>query len=121
MIPNDFHSAYFDTRECGQAVVLKFRVEHLNDEDNIEEIGNQLLMLVEKSGCQQLVIDLSEVRHVTSSFLAKLITLHRRMHRQERLLIVCGFTVAVKDVFETSGLMSYLRCAANVEEALTMI
>ena len=58
-------------------------VELLTEDVNLEQFGHELFALVEQFGCRRVVVNLKEVRMVTSAGLGKMITLHRKMHRHQ--------------------------------------
>ena len=64
-------------------VIVYVAVELLTEDVNLEHFGHELFALVEQFGCRRLVVDLHEVRVVTSAGLGKMITLHRKMHRHK--------------------------------------
>ena len=73
----DFHPRYFKTTEHGDIVVVVFGVSHINDEENIEDLGHELFLLADQFGFQKIVLNLSGVEYITSSVVGKMITLHR--------------------------------------------
>ncbi|NOX55741.1 MAG: STAS domain-containing protein [Planctomycetes bacterium] len=118
MVVPELHSPYLRLREEDGVLIVGFECRELDEQENIEELGYHLISLVEKYGCRKLIIDLEGVAIVGSAFLAKLITLHRRLHRGGGKLIVCGFAGAVAEALHISRLDEYLHTAADVPSAL---
>ena len=114
----ELHSPYLRLREDGDVWIAGFECRELDEQENIEELGYHLIALVEKYGCRKLVIDLAGVDVVGSAFLAKLITLHRRLHRAGGKLVVCGFAGVVAEALHISRLDEYLHTAPDVSAAL---
>lgn len=115
-----FQPAYFALENQGPAVVARITRSHLSEEENLEQIGRELLALVDDYQCRQLIVDLQAVEYITSAALGKLITLHRRMHRKEGKMIVCGAQGAVADVLRTSRLQDYFTMAVDTQQALSL-
>ena len=113
-IPN----SHLDLREHGDVVIAEFRTRMLNDDENLEEIGKYFLSLVDDFGCRKLIVSLEGVGLVSSFFMGKLITLHRKMRQVEGTLVVCGFNDPIAEVMRTSKLDVYLNTTKDVASAL---
>ncbi|HID24565.1 MAG TPA: anti-sigma factor antagonist [Planctomycetaceae bacterium] len=118
MVVPELDSPYLRLREEDGVLVVSFECRGLDEQENIEELGYHLISLVEKYGCRKLVVDLEGVEIVGSVFLAKLITLHRRLHRAGGKLVVCGFAGVVAETLHISRLDEYLHTAPDVSAAL---
>ena len=104
--------------EADGTVVVSVSVSLLTEDVNLEQFGHEIFALVEQFGCRRLVVDLKEVRMITSAGLGKMITLHRKMHRHQGTVIYCQLQPAVHDVLESSRLITYLAVAPTPAEAL---
>jgi anti-sigma B factor antagonist len=118
---NQFHAAYVAVEDRGDAVVARFTRPQLSEEENLEQMGQELLSLVEQYHCRQLVVSLELVEFITSAALGKLITLHRRMHRKDGKLVLCGAHGTVADVLRTSRLHDYFTLAPDTQQALSLL
>lgn len=119
---NEFSPKYLRLQPAGDdAVVVSVTVELLTEDVNLEQFGHELFALVEQFGCRRLIVNLGEVRVVTSAGLGKMITLHRKMHRHQGSVVFCDVQPAVEDVLRTSRLITYLSVAANQEAALAAL
>lgn len=121
MTKSEFRSSFLTLEECQPAVVATITRPQLSEEENIDVLGKELLDLVDQYGFRKIVVSLQHVTYITSAALGKLITLHRRLHRKEGQLIVCGAAAAVKDVLQTSRLNDYFTIAVDVPSAMTMM
>jgi anti-sigma B factor antagonist len=118
---NDFKSAYLSIEESGAAVVARFIRPQLSDEENIEQMGQELISLVEQYQCRQLVLSLELVDFITSAALGKIIMLHRRLHRKDGKLVVCAAHGPVADVLQSSRLNDYFVMATDTQGALALL
>jgi anti-sigma B factor antagonist len=118
---NDFTPKYLRLEIAGDAVVVSVGVELLTEDVNLEHFGHELFALVEQFGCRRVVVNLNEVRVVTSAGLGKMITMHRKMHRHQGTVIFCNLQEAVEDVLTTSRLITYLQVAPDVPAALAAL
>jgi anti-sigma B factor antagonist len=122
MTKSQFRSSFLTLEECEPtAVVATITRPQLSEEDNIDVLGKELLDLVDQYGFRKIVVSLQHVTYITSAALGKLITLHRRLHRKEGQLIICGAVEAVSEVLQTSRLNDYFTIAVDVPAAMTMM
>lgn len=121
MAMSEYHSDFLALEEHDPAMVATITRCELSEEENIDVFGKELLDLVDQYGCRQIVVSLQHVTYITSAALGKLITLHRRLHRKDGRLILCGALAAVNDVLRSSRLHEYFTVADDVASALTML
>ncbi|MBC7815572.1 MAG: STAS domain-containing protein, partial [Planctomycetaceae bacterium] len=89
---------YLKLQEYGDVLVVGFTMRMLNDEENIEQLGQELFSLVEQYNWLKLVLDLSNVEYLTSSVIGKLITLHRKLHRSQGKLVLISPSPGVDSI-----------------------
>lgn len=121
MVISDFQSHFLTLEDHDHTVVATITRSALSEEENIDLWGKELNDLVDQYGCRQIVVALNQVTYITSAAVGKLITLHRRLHRKEGRLILCGISGSVRDVIQTSRLHDYFTIADDVPQALSMI
>ena len=117
----EFTPKYLHLKQSDDVVIVGVAVDLLTEESNLEQFGHELFALVEQFGCRRMVVNLSEVRMVTSAGLGKMITLHRKMHRHQGCVVFCNLQAAVEEVLRTSRLITYLQVASDVEAALAAL
>jgi anti-sigma B factor antagonist len=118
---SEFTPKYLRLEQADDAVIVAVAVDLLTEDVNLEQFGHELFALVEQFGCRRLIVNLGEVRMVTSAGLGKLITLHRKMHRHRGSVFFCHLQEAVEDVLRTSRLITYLQVAPDVAAALAAL
>jgi anti-sigma B factor antagonist len=121
MTLDQFNPSYFAVVQQGDAFVARFVKPRLSEDENIEQMGQELLSLVEQYHCRQLVLSLEVVEFITSAALGKLITLHRRLHRKEGRLVLCHARGTVADVLKASRLHDYFTVAPSTDDALVLV
>lgn len=114
-------NSYFTLEEHGDVLVVRFKSRLLNDEENIEQLGQALFALVEQFNWLKLVLDLSKVDYLTSSVLGKLITLHRKLHRSQGKMVLIGLTDGVDAILRTSKLLTYFSIAESRDAAIAQL
>ena len=112
---------YVKLQEHGDVLVVGFTMRMLNDEENIEQLGQELFALVEQSNWLKLVLDMTNVEYVTSSVLGKLITLHRKLHRNKGKLVLFGLSPGVDSILRTAKLLTYFSVAESCDEAVAQL
>ncbi len=112
---------YTTLEEQSDVLVVKFTMKMLNDEENIEQLGQELFSLVEQYSRTKLAVDMSQVEYLTSSVLGKLITLHRKLHRLQGRLALFGLTEGVAGILRTSKLLTYFTVAGDKDSAVAQL
>ena len=118
MSPSKSEFDYMRVEERDGGVVVRFTVPVLSEEINLEHLGHELFALIDRSNCRKLAVDMKGVRYLTSSGLGKLITLHRKMHRQQGVVVFCDIEESVLEILRSSRLNTYFRIVANLDAAL---
>jgi anti-sigma B factor antagonist len=118
---DDFHPTYFTLDDNGDVTVASFTKLSLSDEENVEQLAHELFSLVEQYNRRKVVLDMHCVEYVTSSILGKMITLHRKLHRTNGRLVVCGLTEGVQRILSSSRLIEYFETSTDVDNAVAML
>ena len=114
----DFNSRFFEADASSGSVVATFFPGRLDEEHNVEELGQSLFQLIDQYGYRQVALDLTQTSFVTSAVLGKLITLHRRLHRADGRLVLCGLQQPVETVMRRSNLLSYFQVVDSRDDAI---
>ncbi|MBM84335.1 MAG: hypothetical protein CMJ78_27590 [Planctomycetaceae bacterium] len=117
----DLRSTFFNLADDSDVIIVRFDVPRLNDEENIEMLGEELFSLVQNYHCRKMVINLATVNYLTSSVLGKLITLHRRLHRNDGRMVICELQPTVEDLMSTSKLLTYFNVSSVESEAVAFL
>ena len=118
---NEFKPAYFTIDDRGAIVVAHISKLGLSEEDNIEQLGQELSMLVDQFGCRKLVVSFEIVRLVTSAALGKFIALNRNLRRREGRLVLCGVNGMMQGVLEATKLNEYFTITPTVDDAVVQL
>ncbi len=116
-----YQAAFLTVEDHGHAVAARFTRAQLSEDENIEQMGQELLALIEHYQITNIVLSLEVVEMMTSAALGKLITLHRRLHRKEGRLVLCHAHGNVADVLHTSRLDSYFTMATDTAGGLALL
>ena len=117
----DFNSRFFEADVSSGSVVATFFPGRLDEEHNVEELGQSLFQLSDQYGYRQVALDLTQTSFVTSAVLGKLITLHRRLHRADGRLVLCGLQQPVETVMRRSNLLSYFQVVNSRDDAINWL
>ena len=117
----DFNSRFFEADASSGSVVATFFPGRLDEENNVEELGQSLFQLIDQYGYRQVALDLTQTSFVTSAVLGKLITLHRRLHRADGRLVLCGLQQPVETVMRRSNLLSYFQVVNSRDDAINWL
>lgn len=112
---------YIQASQQNGVTLIEFHVDELVDEELIQEVGDEVLNVVESPECRRLVISFRGIGMLSSSALGKLITVHRRMHRKEGKLLFCDLSETVLDVLHACRLDRFFSLSGNRDEALAAL
>ena len=90
----------------------------LLSEDVIQEVGDQLLRLVEEMGETKLIISFRDVKYMSSAMVGQLVKLHKKVTKAQGRMILCGFSPVLREVFRISQLDRLLEIQENEQIAL---
>ncbi len=117
----DFNSRFFEADVSSGSVVATFFPGRLDEEHNVEELGQSLFQLIDQYGYRQVALDLTQTSFVTSAVLGNLITLHRRLLRADGRLFRCGLQQPVETVMRRSNLLSYFQVVNSRDDAINWL
>ena len=107
-----FESQFFSFELQEDTIVLKLLRTKLSEEDNLEQFGQQLTTVIDKLGAKKVRLSLGPLTYLTSAAIGKLIGLHRRMQRVGGTLVLADLTPEVREILDTSKLLTYFVCDA---------
>lgn len=73
-----------------------------------------------KGGTRRFAVDLSPTEYVASAGLRVLVMLAKKLSGGEGLLVLCGMSASVREVFEIAGFMSHFSIAGTLDEAVAL-
>lgn len=121
MSAGDFQPTYISVSRDDDVSIVKFTLSLFTDEENVEQLGRELFVLIDKIGCRKIVLNMAGVRYVTSSVLGKLISMHRKLHRGEGQLVICGVGEELDEIMSKSRLDQYFHLADDVPAAVSIM
>ena len=110
-------ATFFTLIAEGDLAVATYHRPVLGDEDNIEQMGQELFSLVEQQGFKRVILNLSMVQYLSSATIGKWITMHRKLARMQGSLVLCEIQSSIRDILETSRLLTYFNTAESVDDA----
>jgi anti-anti-sigma factor len=101
----------------GDVMVVKFLTHAVVDERVIRIVSDELFRL-EQLGHRLFLLDFSLVRHLSSSILATLIKLHKKLQESGGTLALCAIDHDILPVFEVTHLNKILKIYDDRDEAI---
>jgi anti-anti-sigma factor len=108
----------FEVEQLGPVTVGKFTISSILDDEATRRLGEELSALAEFPGSRQLVLNFTGVKRLTSTMLAKLITVHKKVKAGGGRLALCSIHPEVYAVFEMMELTKVFDIYPNEQEAL---
>jgi anti-sigma B factor antagonist len=110
-----------EIRKNDDVTIVKFAERKILDEITITRIGDQLHALVAKSVEPKIVLEFSNVSHMSSSALGMLITLLKRVREKGGQLRLAAIQPAILEVFRITRLNEVFDIHETTEEAMASI
>lgn len=105
------------TRKNNVAVV-RFVDDKVMNADRIAKLGQELLSLADKEGPSRILVNLGNVRFLSSSAINKLIVLDQRLEAGGGELKLSNLNPEVEEVFNITQLDSVFDICADEDEAI---
>ncbi len=116
---NKQYTMNFETTQTKNEAVVKTNVEKL-DASNAPELKAELVLL-NKNGVNNIIIDLAATKYCDSSGLSAVLTANRLCKDTNGRFVLCGLQENVFKLIQIAQLDKVLSIAAGQEEALEVI
>ena len=100
------------------AIVVQFRDSKILEDRTIQQLGAELIDLIQGRTAPQMVLDFTGVKYLSSAALGKLITLRRKVDQVGGRLKLCEIALETMDVFKIAKLDDYFDILRDQRSAL---
>lgn len=100
-------------------LLIRISQPHLTDESTISAVGAMIEDWVQQIDRPQIIIDMSRVAHMTSSFVGQLVHIHLTTEAHQGGLSLAGAAESLRDVFEVAQLNEIIPMFGSTREAIT--
>jgi anti-sigma B factor antagonist len=115
----DQNERLLDIEQQGGITIVRFAQSQVLDQSNVNELGNELMDLVEQRHRTRLLINFSKVEYLTSAVLGKLIALHKKIQELNGELKLCGIRPSIYEVFKITKLNKVFEIFDDEDQALS--
>jgi anti-sigma B factor antagonist len=105
-------------RRLGDVTIVGFETPYLQSDEEIAKASAELSRLVEEEDREKVILSFSGVRFMSSSMLAEVVKLHRKLAKAKGRLRVCGLSPEVRQVVRASQLDKLLEVFDDEKSAL---
>jgi anti-sigma B factor antagonist len=109
---------WMSVEHVGKVVVVKFTTRSILEERIIRLVGQELYRLVEKLSTQQLVLDFTEVKNLSSFMLSTLVELNKKIKAVDGRLALCSIDAELLKVFAMTRLNQLFSIYPDESEAV---
>jgi anti-sigma B factor antagonist len=102
----------------GDVAIVTILESRILDETNIAEIGKALMEMVTKQYLVKMVVDLGEVRYLSSAVLRQLIAVYKAVKAEKGDLKLCRVNPEVREVFKITQLDKMIEITDTLEAAV---
>ena len=104
--------------ETNGVTVVEFLDHKILDAGIIQELGEELYGLVDRSGVKSLLLDFKNVEFLSSAALNKLIILDKKIKQNSGRLKLCQLEPGIREVFVITRLNQLFEIHDTVQDAL---
>ena len=112
----EFSTVSIDTIK--NVTVAEIQSSTVLDARQIDKIGEDLYKLADDEFIKRLVLDMHNVKHLSSGALGMLINLQRKTESSKGQLIMCGMRPEILQIFRLTRLEKLFKFEKNRNEAL---
>ncbi|MFW6038879.1 MAG: STAS domain-containing protein [bacterium] len=102
----------------GGVITIEFVDKNILEEANIQKIGDELSQIVEREGNPRLLIDFTNVQHLSSAALGTLITVNNKVRQKGGQLRLAAIDPQIYEVFVITKLNKLFQIHDTHEKAL---
>ena len=104
--------------ELDSTTVVQFRDSKILEDRTIQQLGTELIDLIQGRTAPHLVLDFTGVKYLSSAALGKLITLRRKVDQLGGRLKLCEIDQETMDVFRIAKLDDYFEIHRDQHSAI---
>lgn len=105
----------------GEVGVVSFTTTQVLDELNVQQLGQELMELVDDQYIVKMVINFEHVKFLSSAVLGKLISLSKRIAEEKGRLAFCNIREEILQVFKITRLDKIIPIAESEGAAIKMV
>ncbi len=107
-----------EVEQVGDVTLVRLLARSILTEPDAAAIGQLLSELVEAPDCRKVVLDLGEVRSMTTMMVGQFLALHRRLQAAGGRLVICNSDRFLAEIFNILRLPKVIRVYNSAQEAL---
>jgi anti-anti-sigma factor len=111
---------WLEVKQTGTVVVVKLPAGDIFHDELIDCLGEDLLRVVEESGCRRLVLNFESVDRIASNMLGVLLVTHKRIVGLGGRLALCSMKPELHTVFATLRLDQVFTIYDGEQEATSL-
>jgi len=100
---------HFDSSMREGVLILTFKDTHLHGDQLADELRNEMLTALERSGSNKIILDFRNVEYLSSVAFRPLLSLRRKIEELKGRMVLCSLATLVSDVFRMLRLISSSR------------
>jgi anti-anti-sigma regulatory factor len=112
---------FFTTDSRGDVLVIRFPPGSQLSGSVAGPVGDQLFKLVDEGGWRQLLLNFANVSGVTSLFIGKLITLHKKVQPVGGWVGICEASPVVLEILDLLRLTTMIPAYPTEQEAMNSL
>jgi len=104
--------------KAGDITKIEFLDRNILEEANIQAIGDEISGLIDQSNSPKLLINFTNVEHLSSAALGTLITVNNKVRQKDGQLRLCNIDPKIYEVFVITKLNKLFQIHDDADAAL---
>ena len=98
--------------------IVNFHKSAILDAETVDRIARELYVLVDEQARRKIILDLCQVRFLSSTILGVLVALQKKSRAIKGKVVICGLRPDLSKVFEITKLDKLFEFADGEDEAM---
>jgi anti-sigma B factor antagonist len=113
--------AYLEIDQVGEVTVVRLLRSDIQKFEDVEGMGERLLRVAQELGRRRVVLDLTQVEHMASSMVGKVIALYKELRAGGGKLALCGLRPALAEELDAMRLTQLFKAYPTEAEAVSAV
>jgi anti-sigma B factor antagonist len=112
-------ATHFTVNKIEKFSVIEFRLSSLMDPIILDEIGKELVRLVEEEDRRHIIMDFEKIEYVSSQAIGILLNMHKKLKAlPHSMLVLCAVPPKIMELLKITRLDRVLTIKATQKEAV---
>lgn len=109
---------HIETVKRDDIIIVTFKAQRLISDYPVEELGEEMLALIEKEGAKKLLVDFANISYMCSSALSRFVLLQIKANECGCAIIFVNVCPILNQIFTATGMYRLMDIRSSLEDGL---